>query len=425
MTEQREFSGLTDLFASRRYFRKFEGILGHMGRVAGVMEADGQLSRDEVKILARYAVQLNYTFRALSLKYLLVGRDTGRFFGSLAIDRTESGFPAADEILAMANDAQQAERHLRNMPTDTRLKQEMVEVIVGDLQVPTKLQFALSQRLYYEELLKGQLFWSRNDPDCRWLGNIGEDRRKFRLHWAVYDSQLNLPVIYLMDLEDTGRVGLPKDERRWPEVQAHLMAQAMSGLKLVTIAKGLDEDFDDLHPKRLRRFHVGPMYSSAFTAQAGPLTQVLTAAKAPAGQDWALVWTEEDLESERVIEERQGWFSTVEREVFALDPVLGARGGNGRNADGAFDHPSAAPVSGAGRDEPAGVRNGAQIRRQSGRSGVSILMRGVRVANRPSGGSLLGQVKGHARFGLSRVLDRRRAFWRARLLERTRRTRSG
>jgi YD repeat-containing protein len=62
------------------------------------------------------------------------------------------------------------------------------------------------------------------------------------------------------------------------------------------------------------------MYSSAFTQQTGPISQVLEAARAPEGQDWALVWTEEDLLSERVMTERSGWFSSVERQVFALDP---------------------------------------------------------------------------------------------------------
>ncbi len=315
--------GLTDLYASRRYFRKFETIISHLGRVAAVMEAEGDLNRDEVKILTRYIAEMTFTFRALSQKYLLVGRDTGRFFGSLSIDAHESGFPAADELLAMASDAQQAERHLAGMPTDDELKQQMVEVIVGDREVPTKLQFALSQRNYYEELQLGELFWPRNDPQIVWTGNINEQRRTFRVHWAMYDSQVNLPIIYMMEVEDTGKIALPKDQRRWPEVQAHLTAQSLGGLKLVTIAKGFDEDFDDLHPKRLRRFHLGPMYSSAFTKQTGPISRVLEAARAPEGQDWALVWTEEDLHSERVIEERQGWFSTVEREVFALDPFAG------------------------------------------------------------------------------------------------------
>lgn len=324
MTDPREDrAGITDGFASRRYFRKFEAITGHLTRVAAVMEADGALSRTEVKALARYIQALTFTFRALSMKYLLVGRDTGRFFGSLAIDRTESGFPAAAEVLTMANDAQQAARHLANMPTPERLKDDMVRMIVAERALPTKLQFALSQRLYYDELSRGQMFWAQNDPEYQWLGDIGDRRRRFLLHWAVYDAQVNLPVIYLMEVEDSGKTALPRDEGRWPEAQAHLMAQSLAGLKLLTIAQGFDQDFDDLHPKRLRRFHVGPMYSSAFTRQSGPLRAVLDAARAPEGQDWALAWTAETLESERVREDRAGWFGRVEREVFALDPFMG------------------------------------------------------------------------------------------------------
>ena len=319
-----ERAGLTDTFASRRYFRKFEDITGHLGRVAGVLEAEGELDKTEVKVLTRYVQMLTFTFRALSMKYLMVGRDTGRFFGSLMIDTRDSGFPVATELMTMANDAQQAESHLANMPSEDRLKDDMVRTIVGERRIPTKLQFALSQRLYYRELLKSGLFWCQNDPECQWLGNISEERRRFVLHWAAYDTQTNLPVVYLMEVEDSGRTALPKDERRWPEVQAHLTAQALGGLKLLTIAKGFDEDFHDLHPKRLRRFHIGPMYSHAYTRQSGPLRQVLEdAAAAPEGQDWALVWTQEDLQSERVIEERSGWFGKVEREVFALDPFAG------------------------------------------------------------------------------------------------------
>ncbi len=314
---------LGDAFASRRYFRKFEAITGHLLRVAGVMQAEGQLSKSEVKVLSRYLLALTFTFRALSMKYLLVGRERGRFMGALQMDRRDSGFPVAAELLTMANDAQQAGAHLAGMPSEEALKNQMVRRIIADREVPTKLQFALSQRLYYEELLRGQMFWLRNDPICEWTGDLGDGRRGFLVHWAVYDSQINLPVIYLMDVEDTGKVALPKDQNRWPEVQAHLMAQSLDALKLVTIAKGFDEDFDDLHPKRLRRLHVGPMYSDAYTEQTGPLRQVLSQAKAPEGQDWALAWTTEELESERVTQERAGWFSTVEREIFALDPFSG------------------------------------------------------------------------------------------------------
>ena len=314
---------LTDTFAARRYFRKFDAITGHLGRGAGVMEAEGSLSKLDARVLGAFVQMISWTFQALSLKYLMTGRDVGTRFGELDIDRVESGFPVFREVMTMANDVLQAERHLQGMKSASELKSDMIGQIVGDLTIPTKLQFAMSQRLYYESLLKGQLFWAQNDPQAQWIKNLSNGRRVYVLWWAVYDSQVNLPTIYLMDLEDSGRKGLPIDDRRWPEVQRHLMAQSVAGLKLLTIANGFDTDFDDLHPKRLRRFHVGPMYSSAFTRQRGPLRQVLEEADAPMGQDWTLSWTSEVLESERVEQERSGWFGSVDREIFALDPFAG------------------------------------------------------------------------------------------------------
>ena len=311
---------LEDTRITRRYFGKFERITGYLNKVAATMEAESRLSRRDIEAVAWYLVGLNITFRSLAHKYHFSGRFAHA--GQLTFDRVESGFPVYQELLEMANDALQAEKHLATMPPTDDLKDQMVRTIVGEQEIPTKLQYALSQRLYYEELMKGGQFWARNDPQAVWLGNEGV-RRKFQVHWAVYDSQVNLPVIYLMDVEDTGRMGLPKDERRWPEVQAHLMAQSLGGLKLLTIAKGFDEDFDDLHPTRLRRFHIGPMYSHAFTKQAGPLREVLEQANSPVGEDWALVWTEEELVAERAEKVKSGWFGTVERQIFALDPFAG------------------------------------------------------------------------------------------------------
>ena len=314
--------GLTDDLAARRYFAKFERITGHLARVAAEMEVERVLSKRDVEIIADYVTRLARTFRALSHKYLLTGRDTGQFFGSLTIDKADSGFPVFSELMTMANDAQQAERHLAGMRSKAELKDEMIRQIVGDLTEPTKLQFALAQRLYYEALAQRGLFWASNDPQAVWTGNEGE-RRSYLLHWAVYDSRQNVPTIYLLDVEDSGAVALPKDPRRWPSVQAHLTAQGSSGLKLLTIAQGFDRDFDDVHPKRLRRIHVGPMYSNAFTLQSGPIRDVLAEAQGAPGEDWTLAWTLETLDSRRVELEKKGWFGQVEREIFALDPFAG------------------------------------------------------------------------------------------------------
>lgn len=321
-------AGLTDAFVARRYFAKFRAITAHLARVAVAMRETGALSRLEVRVLGDYVAALDRSFHALSLKYLLTGRETGTFLGSLTMDRHESGFPVFQEILTLATDAAQAARHLANAPDAAALKDEMIRVIVGDRQIPTKLQFALSQRLYYEALGAGDLFWARNDPVALWVRNEA-DRRVYLLHWAVYDSQQNLPFVYLMEVEDSGRVALPKDQYRWPEAQAHLAAQSIAGLKLLTIAQGFDKDFADLHPKRLRRLLIGPMYSSAFTLQSGPIAQILAEARAAPGEDWALAWTSEELIAARATWERAGWFAKVERQIFDLDPLAGPTGQTG------------------------------------------------------------------------------------------------
>jgi hypothetical protein len=273
-------------------------------------------------VLEGYVRAIAATFKALSLKYLVSGRLDGIGQKHLTIDLHESGFPIFQELVTMANDTAQAARHLDGMPDVAKLKDEMIRQIVGERVVPTRLQYAMSQRLYYEALQKGGLYFPQMHPQAQWIADVSGGRRGYLVHWGVYDSQLNVPVIYLMEVVDSGRKALPLDERRWPAAQAHLMAQSVGGLKLITIAKGFDTDFDDLHPKRLRRLHLGPMYSSAFTLQTGPIREVLDEAKSPKGEDWALAWTMEELESERV-EVEKGWFSDIEREVFKLDPFSG------------------------------------------------------------------------------------------------------
>ena len=315
---------LYDTLTARRYFAKFERITGHLIRVAAEVGSEGRLTRTEARIFGRYLAALTATFAALNHKYLMTGRADGA--PKLTFDRHESGFPVAQELMMMALDAAQVAKHLGGMASAAELKDRMVRQIVRDLTVPTALQFALSQRLYYEALTAGGLFNARNDPDVQWIADVvggGVDRKHFLIHWAVYDTAMNLPVVYLMDAEDSGKKPLPNDDRRWPQLQAHLMAQSMAGLKLLTIAQGVDKDFAGLHPKRLRRITLGPMHSHDFTLQSGPISQVLADANAPDGDDWAMVWTVEDLVSEREEEVKDGWFSTAERQVFKLDPFKG------------------------------------------------------------------------------------------------------
>jgi len=308
--------------ATRRYFAKFARIMAYLSDVADLSKKEKLITSAEVDMLKGYLDALSNTFTALSYKFLMADRVGELTNLQFSIDKTESGFPVFRELMQMASDATQAKKHLKSLPSQERLKKDMINHILTEQSAPTQLQYALSQRIYYEYLDKRDLFLSQNHPQIIWVGkDLKGGRRNYLVHWASYDSQTNLPAIYVMELEDTNHRALPHDERRWPRVQSHLMAQAVSSLKLLTIAQGFDKDFDSLHPKMLRRFHLGPMYSHTFTEQHGPLRDVLAESSGEPGLDWALAWTVESLVAETTKKEKVGIFKTAERQIYALNKM--------------------------------------------------------------------------------------------------------
>ena len=329
MTETIDLSAthkpLETALATRRYFAKFERIMGHLAEVTRRSEGDHEISPLEADILGYYIQGLTTSFTALSYKFLMAQRVTrSGQAGLLNIDKSDSGFPIYQEILQMASDALQTKSHLKSLPDEARLKQEMVTHILDEKTAPTQLQYAMSQRLYYESLSHDNLFLAQNHPKAVWQkGHTAKTRRDYIVHWAVYDSQNNLPVVYIMNLVDVGKRPLPYDERRWPRAQDHLLAQSLSSLTLLTIAKGFDEDFNGLYPTWLRRFNLGPMYSHAFTTQTGPLRDILAEAVGVSGGvpglDWALSWHVETLISGSERSEKTGIFSKAKRQIYKLD----------------------------------------------------------------------------------------------------------
>lgn len=320
-----DHSPLPDALATRRYFAKFERIIRHLHEVHDQTAYARHLyAADYVSIIGDRLTSLARSFKALSYKHLMAKHVMGALPHELEIDLQDSGFPVFRELLQMANDLTQAGYHLDTMPEARILKQEMVEHILRERTPPRSLQFALSQRIYYETLTSGVLFQTQNHPEILQQNSNPNGDRRFLIHWAAYDTRDNLPVLYFMEVDESGDHPLSRDERRWPRVQSHLQAQSLNSLKLVTIARGFDEDFHDIHPKSLTRVQIGPMYSNTFTQQNGPLRDILAEANGKPGQDWALGWTVETLTSARTQRQSAGIFGTVRREIYQLDQYAAA-----------------------------------------------------------------------------------------------------
>ena len=177
-----DHKALDDDLAARRYFAKFEGITRLLVSVAAEMERDKTFSDLDSAVLEDYIRAIARSFKALSLKYLVSGRLDGIGQKHLTIDFHESGFPVFQEIVTMANDAAQAAGHLEGMAEPERLKDEMVRQIVGERVVPTRLQYAMSQRMYYEALRDGGLYFAQMHPAAEFISDVSGGRRGYLLH---------------------------------------------------------------------------------------------------------------------------------------------------------------------------------------------------------------------------------------------------
>jgi len=98
-----------------------------------------------------------------------------------------------------------------------------------------------------------------------------------------------------------------------------MLNQSLSSLKLVTIATGIDQDFPTVHPKSLKRIHVGPLYSNTFTEHSSELQEILTDHADEPGYDWVLAWTVESLASKGIEYVRTGLFGQVQKEIYQVD----------------------------------------------------------------------------------------------------------
>ena len=314
---------ISDSPTCRGYFGKFSEIMRHIQGLAAEMSLDGSskgMAELEAEIVEGYLRQLSNTLTALSIKYLMTGLVGGRRPGPLAIDHIDSGFPLFQEVIQMASDAGEVTSQLAVLPKRDALKEDMVEHLLHRRSLPRDLQLAMSRRVYCEMLAEVPLFLAQNPAQLLPLGTRDPQTRGHICHWAVYDTQRNLPNVYLMQLEDSGERTLTQDQRRWPLVAEHLLAQSLSSLKLLTIARGFDKDFPDLHPQVLKRLHLGPMYANKLTRHSDIVQDILAESDDEPGQDWVLCWTVETLRAKGAEKTSTGLFSSVRTELYDIDP---------------------------------------------------------------------------------------------------------
>ena len=133
-----------------RYFAAIDAAL--IGLDVYLREEESPLYQHELvgRILAGYILRLRHSFDAWENRVA--------FAQKFKISQAESGYPVFQNVLDLDIDAKAAEQRLAEMPENEELRQEMVDYILLKKKFPLPAQKALAERLYLEEVSKGDVF---------------------------------------------------------------------------------------------------------------------------------------------------------------------------------------------------------------------------------------------------------------------------
>ncbi|MEI9430648.1 hypothetical protein [Mesorhizobium sp. Cs1299R1N3] len=330
--------------AAARYFSAIKAALG--GLEVFMRDDRSPLYRHGIvaRIVAEYIARLDKSFSCW--------RNRLGFMDTFRISRAESGYPVFQNLLELENDRRQADGRLANLPQAGELREEMADFILRHKQFPDALQKSMAERLYLEDVKSEQTFGPFTLAQTAKVSvNPKTARPYYLVHWATFDGSANLPLVYMVTVEDSSDsmvsqlvdrsgklndkvdIPLPVDGLLNPEL-AHRFddfteKNSAYTLSPATIAVNLDKDFEPLHPKQLRRVVLGPFYSAGITDNNSTVTEVLAKVRKPENA-WLLTWTIQEVYSKGEKPGRKGLFSsekTTQEFFINTDDLEAARQG--------------------------------------------------------------------------------------------------
>ncbi len=255
------------------------------------------------------------------------------FTEQFRISRAESGFPIFQNVLELENDRLTADKRLATLPDAGAIRGEMVDFILRNKAFPSLLQAQMAERIYLEQIGKGEIFSPFVLPETvRVTVSEKSGRPLYGVTWAVFDGTNTLPMVYVADVEDSSEnvreLLVGKDGKLNPDVDIPLPVGGLLNPELAarfddfaakngaysltpaTIATNMDKDFPTLHPKQLRRIVLGPFYSAGITENNPRINEILSRVR-KAENAWLLTWTMQEVFSKAERPAVKGFFSST------------------------------------------------------------------------------------------------------------------
>ena len=139
----------------------------------------------------------------------------------------------------------------------------MLDHLIKNQDHPQHLLRQLSKAYYFDHLNIANLFMEFTPGKLELVSNLKDehDSRRYCYSWASFDSVTNRPYIYIA-VFDNARVfkGENVDVKRNPDFIDTIRKITHNTSPLNVIASDLDNAYEEVHPKIIKRIDLGPLF---------------------------------------------------------------------------------------------------------------------------------------------------------------------
>lgn len=315
-----DFIEITDNQVSKKYFNKLLKVSEALSKICqGQMNQDNH-SIDDITVL-KYIEKLNNSLQCMRMKYWFNGSEFTNQSSILLVDSVDSGFPSKKEFHELSKDASIANTALENLEPIENLKKKQLDYLISHKKINREIQFDMQAHEYYNLLKSKELFLADNEPVIYPVNKSDNGNARYLIHWATFDIEKNIPVVFILLVEYSGKGKLEEDEM-YSDFYSELKHYSSTGFKLLTIATELDKKYSKIHPKSLKRINVGPLYINGFTKHNKNVKNALEYVQEHHEEDnWLFGYTVESLYSKSTTKIDAGLFKADQiKEIYYVDP---------------------------------------------------------------------------------------------------------
>jgi len=217
------------------------------------------LTKEKDEFVAPYLKIVQDTVKCLILKHDLE-KDSPNF--SLTIDPTESGFPTFKDFYLLKKDKEIADKALEKLPS----KEAIIEKIRDKLlrgSSPVTLQSQLKKFNFYSKLKGTNILEEYYLNELQLVGEEGS-KKLYTLEWNCIERGSNVPVFYRMYFSQDSKFQI-LNEGTTPKLKTIIYESQYGRRDLREIVSVIDYELDEIHPKLINKYIIGPYYNDITT----------------------------------------------------------------------------------------------------------------------------------------------------------------